>query len=144
MATTRVVLSSKVFSFLVARQRRPLDFKDKLYLAPLTTVGNLPFRRICKELGKLHSLQQKMYVRSIIYNLISATGADITCGEMAITSSILSGKTQELALLKRHSSEVASHLMLQRNTSHENKPCTKTQKLASLGHVRCPNCHQRS
>jgi tRNA-dihydrouridine synthase 3 len=57
-------------------------FQDKVVLAPLTVGGNLPFRRLCTELG-----------------------AEVTVGEMAVVRKLLRGAPGEFALLKGHPDE---------------------------------------
>jgi tRNA-dihydrouridine synthase 3 len=59
-----------------------MKFTDATILAPLTKGGNLPFRRLCVDFG-----------------------ATVLMGEMAYARQILRRNKQELALLRRHSSE---------------------------------------
>jgi tRNA-dihydrouridine synthase 3 len=60
----------------------PSPFRDAVVLAPLTVGGNLPFRRLCSEMG-----------------------ADVTVGEMAVVKKLLGGSSSEFALLKSHPDE---------------------------------------
>jgi tRNA-dihydrouridine synthase 3 len=66
------------YTALMNSSRNPGIFEGATLLAPLTKGGNLPFRRLCVELG-----------------------ARVTVSEMAVARDVVRGKRQEMALLRR-------------------------------------------
>jgi tRNA-dihydrouridine synthase 3 len=90
-------------------EKKLVDFRRALYLAPLTTVGNLPFRRLCKALGAditCSEMAREMLAGACTCaaRARSLTRAWCTCLQ-ALATNLLQGQPSEWALLRRHPCE---------------------------------------
>lgn len=79
---TKDSINNYVETKFYASEKKKLDLVNKKIVSPLTTVGNLPYRRLMRSLG-----------------------ADVTYSEMALSIPLIQGTNSEWALPKAHSSE---------------------------------------
>lgn len=82
-ALKKVYAEYKDTSYWSREKKSALDYHRKKVLSPLTTVGNLPYRRLMKHLG-----------------------CDVTFSEMALSLPLVQGANSEWALMKAHREEV--------------------------------------
>ncbi|KAH3669154.1 hypothetical protein WICMUC_004993 [Wickerhamomyces mucosus] len=97
-----------------AGEKKKLDLHHKKIVSPLTTVGNLPYRRLMRHLG-----------------------ADVTYSEMALTLPLIQGTNSEWALPKAHSSEIPG-FGIQIATAKPWQAAKATEVLAKFA----PNCSE--
>lgn len=103
-------------------EKKKIDFEGKTVLAPLTTVGNLPFRsgmyniklvessmhtHICESFRPRfdHVACARTDMTATSRRICKDFGCDITVGEMAMTKRLLEGSPTEWALFRRHKCE---------------------------------------
>ncbi|KAH0488965.1 MAG: hypothetical protein KVP17_000622 [Porospora cf. gigantea B] len=84
---------------------KTLSLANKLVLAPLTTVGNLPFRRLCVGFG-----------------------ADVTVSEMILAKALTRGSLSDMSLLKRHPCEKVFGVQLAGGNAEEFAKATQFLK----------------
>ena len=80
-------------------EKRRLNWDNGLYLAPLTTVGNL-VSPASVGTSQFHVLTHQPFRR-----LCVDYGATITISEMALAQPLVTGHNEEWALVRRHKSE---------------------------------------
>ena len=79
---TKEAMNNYVETKFYASEKKKLDLVNKKIVSPLTTVGNLPYRRLMRTLG-----------------------ADVTYSEMALSLPLIQGTNSEWALPKAHCTE---------------------------------------